>query len=505
MKLGRLRKGVGAAAVAALAPVLLAPSAASAADAPPAYVVFASAAPMFWSGSSSLPVAELRVPFVEGETNNLAKANSFALLAPPDRTVKPMSGDSIQGLTCTGFEEKDCKDPFVPRALAQHSVSPEGAREERSAFFVGKDGKFPGSIRALAECPGRCGQHLVHSAADAAGPAGVLPGYVSIAGSSAGQDLSIDDKGRLVGTARSELRNVIIGPRAEIRIGTLTATAQAIGAGAENSKEGRADLRASDFVILDNPVELTRAGIRLANGAPSEKEAYDGGRVLLQKLRDRGVILELPDFNAQVVRRPDDVTVDTGGLTVRFDQSVQGPVSASTRSQPLELGRSTAVVAAFDSERQVDVKTNQQGEVVGVDSQPVDVPAALPGPDGPAPNSSTTAAPGPRGRGKDTTQAGQSPDATSTPAPGSSSAPSTEGAAGAGNDPSVPAVEVPAPGDALGPPEAATGPEEGALNAEEVARTLGLRGARTVSRAFGAFLGLGLILPLARLVIRRFG
>jgi hypothetical protein len=38
-----------------------------------------------------------------------------------------------------------------------------------------------------------------------------------------------------------------------------------------------------------------------------------------------------------------------------------------------------------------------------------------------------------------------------------------------------------------------------------VQRNLGLRGANSVSRAFGAFLGLGLILPLARFVIRRLG
>jgi hypothetical protein len=40
---------------------------------------------------------------------------------------------------------------------------------------------------------------------------------------------------------------------------------------------------------------------------------------------------------------------------------------------------------------------------------------------------------------------------------------------------------------------------------EDVQRKLGLRGAQSVSRAFGAFLGLGLILPLARFVIRRLG
>jgi hypothetical protein len=38
-----------------------------------------------------------------------------------------------------------------------------------------------------------------------------------------------------------------------------------------------------------------------------------------------------------------------------------------------------------------------------------------------------------------------------------------------------------------------------------VERKLGLRGAHSVSRAFGAFFGLGLILPLARFLIRRLG
>jgi hypothetical protein len=506
MKLGRLPRGMGAAALSVLAPVLLAPSAASAAPAaPPAYVVFASARPMFWSGSSSLPVADLRVPFVQGETNNLAAAKGSASLALPDRTVKPMSGESIQGLTCTGFEAEKCKDPFWPEALASHPISPDGGREDRSAFFVGKDGKFPGSIRAVTDCSGRCGEQLVHSLAEAAGPAGALPGYISIAGSSAGQDLSIDDKGRLVGTARSELRNVVIGPRSEVRIGTLLATAQAIGAGAENSKEGRADLRASDFVILDNPVELTRAGIRLANGAPSDKEAYDGGRVLLQQLKDRGIILELPDFNAQVTRKPDHVTVDTGGLTVRFDQSVQGPVPASTQTQPLELGHSTAVVAAFDSERQVDVKMNPQGQVV-VDSQPVGTTPLAPGPDGTSDSSATTAEPGSsRGRA-DPSHPVQDPRVVPPPSSGSPSpVPGTGGTVAPGNDATLPPSEVTSPTQTLGPPPPATDPGEAAFKADQLARSLGLRDARSVSRAFGAFLGLGLILPLARFVIRRLG
>ncbi|MDQ1501600.1 MAG: hypothetical protein QOI86_4940, partial [Actinomycetota bacterium] len=58
-------------------------------------------------------------------------------------------------------------------------------------------------------------------------------------------------------------------------------------------------------------------------------------------------------------------------------------------------------------------------------------------------------------------------------------------------------------------PDVAAPPENPNLNAlpsmKDVERNLGLRGAHSVSRAFGAFFGLGLILPLARILIRRLG
>ena len=55
-------------------------------------------------------------------------------------------------------------------------------------------------------------------------------------------------------------------------------------------------------------------------------------------------------------------------------------------------------------------------------------------------------------------------------------------------------------------PSSVTSPDEVVLpSLKDVQDKLGLRGAQSVSRAFGAFLGLGLILPLARLVIRRLG
>jgi hypothetical protein len=67
------------------------------------------------------------------------------------------------------------------------------------------------------------------------------------------------------------------------------------------------------------------------------------------------------------------------------------------------------------------------------------------------------------------------------------------------------------PGQVEPSPDAATdevaspppGPENQAF--PDIRRALGLRDARAVSRAFGAFIALGLVLPLARLVIRRFG
>lgn len=499
MKLGRPLRGLGAAALAALASVPLAPSAASAAPAaPPAYTAVARAYPLSWAGSGGLPVVDLRVPYVSGMTNHLPVAEAKSALAQPDLQVAALSGETIKGLACTGFDEKTCVDPFYPEARSGHA-SVEPARTERVGSFEGKDGKFPGRILALTECGGDCGNQLVHSLAEAAGPAGGMGGYVSVGASTATHDLTIDDKGRVVALARSELRDVVIGPKGEIRFSSLTTTAQALGAGAENTKEGRADVRVADFIILDNPVELTRAGLRLANGAPSEQEAYDGAKALLEKLKERGITLELPDFAAQVNRTPDQAIVQAGGLRVTFDQSVQGPpgVSASAVSQVLELGSSTALVAAFDRERRIDVSFD--GGEPFLEPEPVSPPPAVtPGPSsgppkpvgsGPSGSRPTPSRPLPRGSIDVRTGPVTPPtDAVGAPEP----------APGAPTEVLDPAT-LPRPGDP------ATNPDDLALEPDDVARALGLRGARSVSRAFGAFLGLGLILPLARLVIRRFG
>jgi hypothetical protein len=82
-------------------------------------------------------------------------------------------------------------------------------------------------------------------------------------------------------------------------------------------------------------------------------------------------------------------------------------------------------------------------------------------------------------------------DGIGVSAPDPAPAPDSSEVAG----PAVP----PAPGS-IQDPNAQALPSPG-----EIVDTLGLRGARSVSRAFGAFLGLGLILPVARFVIRRFG
>jgi hypothetical protein len=497
----RLPRGLAVAAVAAVTVVPLAASAAAAAPAPPAaFSVYGSAAPLVWADSSSVPVGSLHVPFVAGSTQNLGLAGSSAFLAVPDKTNKTLSGDAINGLQCAGYKDEFCKDPFTATAKAEHK-GPDAGHSEQAASFTGKDGKFPGSIRAMTDCPGDCATQLVRSVGSGAAPAGVLPGYVSVGASSATHDLSIDDKGRLVSTARSELDNVSIGPKNEVHFSSLVATAQAIGSGAENSKDGRADLRINDFYILDNQVELTRAGLRLANAGPSEQEAYDGAKVLLKKLRDRGITLALPNFDAQLTRTPDHVTVDTQGLSVYFEQSV-GSVQAAALSDPLQLGHATAVVAALDAGH-VEVKQDSKGNPVVVTTAPTSAPAAPPGPARPKP---PNPAPGPRN--------------SLVPGPGHNNGPL--GANGNPNPPSNrgtvsspgpnPGPSTPSP--SVEPGESPTADNNPALNdpsqtalpsARDLANKLGLRDAHSVSRAFGAFLGLGLILPLSRFLIRRLG
>jgi hypothetical protein len=490
MKLGRLPRGLGAMLVAS-AVLLVAPSPASAAPAAPAaYTVLARAYPLFWAGSSGLPVDDLKVPYVSGVTNNLPLTEAKAALAQPDLSVAAMRGAAIQGLTCSGYDESKCRDPFLPEAEAGH-FSVDAAHHEQAASFQGKDGKFPGSIHALTDCVADCGNQLVRILGEVAGPPGGIGGYITIGGSSASHDTAIDTAGRLTGVARSELRDGVIGPKGEIRFSSLSTAATASGLGAANSKDGRAEVRAENLVILDQAVELTPAGLRLASGAPSEQEAYDGAKALLQELKKRGITLELPDFASQVDRQPDFVTVKAKGFTVRFDQSVQGPpgVPAQTVSQVLDLGSSTALVAAFDRERDIDVSID--GEKVTVAAPPPADTTA------PAPASSTTQVPSSTNPGnnkppKPVTRPVLPPNGVVTvEAP----APATTPEGGAVDTPQGPAT----PGETLGPDNQAL------PSADQIVDTLGLRGARSVSRAFGAFLGLGLILPVARFVIRRLG
>jgi hypothetical protein len=486
MKLGRLLRGLGAAGLVALVSAPLGAGVASAAPPPPpAYTALTKAYPLAWSGAG-LSVGDLRVPYVSGLTNNAAVADAHAVLALSDLKRTTMSGEEINGLSCTGFSDTDCKDPFLPHARSERLAGSEPPRIERTASFVGKEGKFPGRIHSLVECGADCTKDVTHSFAEASGASGEVATYFAIGGSSASQELSLDDRGRLVSVARSTLNDVVIGPKGEVRFSRLTTAATAFGSGADNAKDGRVDLRVENFVILDNPVELTRAGLRLAGGGPSEQEAYDGAKALLEKLKERGITLGLPDFNAQIDRKPDHATVQVQGLRVHFERSVQGPqgVQAQSVASDLELGSTTALVAASDKAGKIEV-SDKDGEVV-VDSSKLVQPSA----GGPAETARPRSG---KSQGNDSRSVAKGPGLTfvpQTPAPGAQ----------------VPSA-LPQPATPANPDTALSGepsrPDQVAF--PDVGRALGLRDARAVSRAFGAFLGLGLILPVARLVIRRFG
>jgi hypothetical protein len=495
MKLGSLPRGLAVAAITAVAVVpLAATSAAAAPAAPTAYAMFGKAEPLAWGGSSGA-VGSIHVPFVWGKTNNVAVAKSEAKLFAPDESPKPLAGDAVAGLQCVGFDEKSCKDPFVAQAQVEHA-GPDARHTEKAANWPGKDGKFPGNIRAVTDCGGICGPQLVHSASNAAGSGGALTGYVSVGSSSASHDLTIDDKGRLVSLAKSQLDNVSIGPKSEVQFSSLVTTAQATGAGAADSKDGRADVRVNDFRVLGYPVELTRAGLRLANGGPSEQEAYDGAKALLQRLKDEhGIILEIPNFDAQLTRTPAHVSVVAQGLRVTFRQGV-GTVNTAL-AYPMQLGHSTAVVAALDAPgRTMNVNENGGG-VPTVENTPQAPPA---------PPKETVNPPTSRKDNGTSTTKRQTGDTTKDATPPKPNGQPSATTPPAGGELPTPPVEVgPEPPSGDGAPLVTNPNEEALPSMEDVQRKLGLRGAQSVSRAFGAFLGLGLILPLARFVIRRFG
>lgn len=524
MKLGRLLGGLSAASVVTLASI---PVASAAPAAPAAYAAVARAYPLNWDGYSGIAVNDdLRVPYVSGLSNHAPVARAEAALALPDLSVKTMTGESIQGLACQGYEAKRCRDPFLPEAVAGHaSAEPTAARQ--FASFLGRAGQNPGQIDALLGCGGDCGEQLVRTTAEALAPAGAIPGMISIGSSSAKQDVNLDDSGRVVGSAVSELRNVAIGPEREVTFSRLTSTARAVGTGLENSKEGQGAVSVSDLVILGNPVELTGAGLRLAHGAVSEQEAYDGAKALLAKLRDeRGIGLEFGKVTGEVLQEAAQVTVQVAALRVRFDP-VKTPrgVAAERIEEILDLGSSTMVLMAFDRERRIDV--SYEGDDVVVQAEPEAAPTTTPAA-APAPPESPTAAP--------------SSTATSGAAkvnPGPASSPSSSAKfqlpsnaavkvkvqpARPASKPAAPTTPVPTPVPATPLPETPAdstpapvpeavpspavepsldGVDEEAFGLRDISRSL--EDARAVSRAFGVFLALGLVLPLARFVIKRFG
>jgi hypothetical protein len=290
----------------------------------------------------------------------------------------------------------------------------------------------------------------------------------------------------------------------------LTSTARAVGAGADNAKDGHATVSVADMVILGNPVELTGAGLKLSHGAVSEQEAYDGAKALLAELRqEHGIGLEFGDQADDILREASQVTVRVEALTVRFD-SVQTPQSVGKSiEQVVSLGSSTMLIMAFDRERQIDV--SYEGDDVVVQAQPEgQAPAASPA-TAPPPTPSTAGAPTPSTAGQAKSgPAGPNvpklqpngdvrvrvkPNPAPAPAPAPTAPPVTPGVELEGEAVPAPATESPAPSTG--------GVDENAFGIKDISE--GLKDARAVSRAFGAFLALGLVLPLARFIIKRFG
>ena len=66
---------------------------------------------------------------------------------------------------------------FTPLAKVTQNNGVNPGHAEQTASFGGKDGHFPGSIHAVTDCPGNCGDQIVHSATNALGPTGGYGGY----------------------------------------------------------------------------------------------------------------------------------------------------------------------------------------------------------------------------------------------------------------------------------------------------------------------------------------
>jgi len=200
-----------------------------------------------------------------------------------------------------------------------------------------------------------------------------------------------------------------------------------------------------------------------------------------------------------MTKTPAHVAVEVQGLRIFFEQAA-GPVNASALTYPLELGHSTAVVAALDTDK--TIKVNDGGGVT-VETA---APTAAPTTPGNPPAAPPATAKNPRGTSSTPNSAARDNEKGALPTPSKPDAAQPAPTPVTGGEPAVPSAEIGAQAPTGDTGAQMTNPDEGALpNLGDVERKLGLRGARSVSNAFGAFLGLGLILPVARFLIRRLG
>lgn len=438
--------------------------------------------PVRVGGSGAAAGVDLLVPYATGLTGVEGSTDAASALVVADFTRRSLASPELRNLTCSvDIAPEECREPFSPLLLATQ----EAPGWDRSASFdrpaTDADSSPTARLQATIGSDRR-------SFSEASSPGGALRGYLSFETATARGEARVDESGRVVTVARAELSGVVIGPNGEIRAEQLRTIASSGWVGSEAAREPRASVEVDGLIILDQPVELTPQGLRLRQGAPSEQEAYDGARVLLLELASRGIAVEAPVWG--IDRSGGGVAARAQGFRVRFEQAVTGgPVEAPRLVYEIELGSSSASIAPGVLSRP---RATEGGslDVFSADLglRRFESPAAQPAPAGSVERSAGNrrSRPGSPDRGESEAAAAGAVEAGPAPPTGEPSASFPPESVGERpTQTSAELSEIAAP--TLGPSRSAES----------------RRAARSVSGAFGAFLGLALVLPIARVIIRR--
>ena len=404
MKLGRLLGGLSTASALTLASFCLAPASGAAPTPPASYAAAGARLPAvlgrlrraIGGGRTAGPVR------LRGDQPRRRSPGPRPSSPCPTCPPRPMTGEQIARPDLHGLSEKRCADPFLPEATVGHSSRRPGERRDQAASFGGKDSKWPGHIDALNSCDGDCGNQLVRTLSEAAGARRRAERLHHLGRVAAGPPRRHRRRLRPA-HGRCPLRAAgrRHRPEGEVTFSRLTSTATRLRPGVRRTpRTARPDRRRRHGHPRQRRGADPRPVCSCPAGPPSEQEAYDGAKALLESAqgtrdRPRAARLRRPG-------RPGGRLSDGPGQRPHRPLRPVRPDPAG-RPEAIDAGRPPRLVdhAGHGLRPRAEIDVSYEGDDVVVQAQPK---ASRPRPTQPrhraAHSSGDDGAPTPRGPAK---------------------------------------------------------------------------------------------------------